>query len=1108
MNYQGIRGKAFAVSLYLFFIGIVSCESPQNSEQIDTVLFRSISAKQSGIQFSNDIKENEQRNFLSYPYFYNGGGVAVGDINQDGLPDLYFTGNMVGDRLYLNKGNLTFEDITQKAGILKQNLWTTGVSFVDINNDGQLDIYVCRSGQRGFRNNLLYINQGNNKFVEQAKSYGLNDNGYATQAYFFDYDVDGDLDMYLVNHSAKFFSSQQELFDLKGQPEPDEADKLFQNQGLDTKSKTVQFKEVSKEAGIQHFGFGLSASIEDFNADGLPDIYVANDFFEPDFLYINQGNGTFQDRLKEYTGHTSFSSMGSDAADINNDGLPDLMVCDMQAADNYRKKANMASMDTGRFARIVREGYHYQYMQNTLQLNTGMGRFSEIAEFAGVAETDWSWGPLFFDMDNDGWKDLFVSNGIRRDIQYKDILKEVGQKVSNARPPNSMDLIQNFPVERLRNYTFQNKAGFSFKDNSPNWGLDFKGFSTGAAYSDLDLDGDLDLVLNNLDDPAIVYENTSQLQKNRHYLQIELRGEQDNHYGIGAKVEIKSAELNQSQSVYTSRGFQSSVEPVLHFGLGDLEKIEEVKVMWPNGTTSIQKGVSSNQRININQKENSTKTQTKPPSNTLFTEISQGSLGNYTHQEIPYDDFAKEILLPHKYSQLGPTMAVADINGDGREDLFIGGAKEYPGTLFIQNSSGKFNPINEKEIDQDKAYEDTEAIFFDADGDGDPDLYVQSGSNEWEEDSPMYQDRLYINDGEGHFTRKKQVLPKMYNSGTCVRAGDFDQDGDLDLFVGGRIVPGKYPLAPRSFLLENTEGIFTDITSQAGADLFSPGLITDALWTDFDEDSDLDLMLLGEWMGLTVMENKDGKFHKMDIPGFQSTLGWWNSLASADMDQDGDLDYVAGNLGLNYKYKTSEAEPFQVYAHDFDANGSLDIVLGYFNQGSLYPLRGKQCSSEQMPFLTKKFPAYAAFGRASLEEIYGEEELAKALHYEATTFSSVYIENLGNGMFDLHDLPVQAQFSAINDLVLEDLDKDGAMDILIAGNMYQSEVETARNDASVGYLLRGDGKGNFIPVSPQKSGFFVPGNAKSLAKIRRKGSSDLYVVGNNEGPLQIFSTKP
>ena len=1081
----------------VLFLAISSCAPDERSDS--SALFRSVPAEHSGIDFANRITENDRENILQYPYYYNGGGVAVGDLTGDELPELYFTGNMVGDQLYINQGGLQFEDATIKAGILRGNLWTTGVTFADVNNDGWLDIYVCRSGTGTFRNNLLYINDQKGKFSEQAKAYGLNDNGYSVQSYFFDYDLDGDLDLYLVNHSVRFFEGQEKLFAMKQRPEPEEADKLYRNNGAGL------FEDVSEQAGIRHFAFGLSAAVADFNQDGYPDIYAASDFFEPDLLYLNNGDGTFSDALPEAMGHTSFSSMGSDAADFNNDGYPDLFVCDMQAQDNYRKKAHMASMDVGRFNRIVAEGYHYQYMQNTLQLNSGLGRYSEIAELAGVSETDWSWAPLFFDVDRDGWKDLFVSNGIRKDFQYKDILIDLQKEGKSPQQVSPMNIIERFPVQKLNNYFYQNQRDLSFSDQSDSWGVDFAGFSTGAAYGDLDLDGDLDLVLNNIDEQASLFECLTSGRKDAgNWLQIVLRGGPDNFFGVGTKVEVKTETLTQHQHLQPSRGFQSSVDQALTFGLANATTIEEIRVHWPNGSSSILNNVRANQRLEIRQ-ENSTKTSREEENTPLFSEIS-GSLGLvHRHREKVHDDYTNEVLLPHKYSQLGPHLAVADVNGDGLEDFFVGGAAGYSGQLYLQTENATFSPHSSPDIQQHRAFEDMGILFFDCDQDGDPDLYVGSGSNEWDPESNQYQDRLYFNDGQGNYTYRESWLPKAQSSTGQIRSADFDGDGDPDLFVAGRQQPGRYPLPVSSQLLLNEGDRFRDVTRERASHLLDIGMVTDALWTDLDQDQDQDLVLVGEWMPITLLKNDEGKLSPMQTTGLEQTHGWWYSIAGEDFDRDGDIDFVAGNLGLNYKYRASPEEPFQVYAHDFDRNESLDIVLGYFNDGELYPLRGRQCSSEQIPALKERFPSYASFAKSSLRDIYGSESLDAAYHAEVYTFASAYIENLGPGEFQVRPLPPTAQFSAVNDFVIDDFNGDGNQDVLLAGNMYQSEVETARNDASLGLLLEGSGAGTFKVIPTAESGFLTPGDVKSLARINTANQKALVLVGNNADRLQVYS---
>ena len=1086
--------RNFILILFLFF----SCKDRQQVDVPETV-FTLVSNEHTGVKFSNDLRETEEQNILRNPYYYNGGGVAIGDINNDGLPDIYFTGNMTGDELYLNKGNLQFQNITRTAGIISANLWTTGVTFTDINNDGWLDIYVCRSGLRNFRNNLLYINKGNGKFIESAKQYGLNDDGYSVQASFFDFDTDGDLDLYLVNHSVKFFASQEQLFALKHNPDPSEADKLYRNNNNGT------FTDISKEAGIDHFAFGLSASIGDLNQDGLPDIYVTSDFFEPDYLYINQGDGTFTNKLHESFGHISFSSMGSDINDINNDGFPDIMVCDMQPADNYRKKANMASMDPARFERIVNEGYHYQYMQNTLQLNSGDGRFSEIAELSGVSETDWSWGPLLFDVDNDGFKDLFISNGIRRDIQYKDNLINMPQK-STATQPKALDIIESFPVEKIKNYSFKNNDGITFKNQSDSWGIDHEGFTTGAAYADLDLDGDLDLVLNNIDDEASIYENTwsDNFRDKSNYLQLTLIGTDDNKLGVGTIVKVMTDSIVQYQRLQPTRGFQSSVEPIIHFGLSTSQVIEKVEIRWPNGTYTYLHNIPSNQRIEIKQENTTSKESETHLPTPLFTKIT-GAIGlNHYHQEEPFDDFEKEVLLPHKYSQLGPGLMVGDVNGDALDDFYIGGAKGFSGQLYIQDNTGAFTPNSKLTWESDKHFEDIGGHFFDSDADGDQDLYIASGSNEWQHGSIMYQDRLYINDGNGNFKRTLNALPVLNTSSSVVRSADYDNDGDLDLFVGGRQLSGQYPLPASSTILNNNDGIFSDFTPEIAMDLQDIGMVTDAQWTDFDDDGDLDLLLVGEWMPITFFENRDGIFYPYQASSTERTNGWWYSLAQADIDKDGDIDYVAGNLGKNYKYQASANEPFEVYADDFDNNGTLDIVFGYHQQGKVFPLRGKQCSSEQMPFIKDKFPSYSSFASSDLMQVYGQENIDNAYHSEAFTFASVFIENLGHGQFRLKELPLAAQFSSVNGIIIEDFDTDGFLDILLAGNMFHAEVETARNDAGTGLFLKGNGKNNFEPTPAYSSGFFAPWDVKNIQVLKRYNGSRLILVANNDDQLQFF----
>jgi len=1102
-----MKSTSFLIAV-LFLIS--SCQNRQDESFHAQPVFAPVTAEHSGIDFVNSIRENERQNFLTYPYYYNGGGVAIGDVNNDGLPDLYFTGNMEGDRLYLNNGNLQFTDITLKAGITKQNLWTTGVTMADVNNDGFLDIYVCRSGDRGFRHNLLYINQGNTQevsFSEEAREWGLNDNGYATQATFFDYDLDGDLDMYLVNHSTKFNFNQEDIFKAKFTPEPEEADQLYRNEG-------EHFTNVSKEAGIQRFAFGLSATVGDVNGDGYPDIYAASDFFEPDFLYLNQQDGTFKENLQESMAHISFSSMGSDVADYNNDGLLDIVVADMRAADHYRFQANMAGMSRNKFARMVQEKYHYQYMQNTLQLNRGTPPlasppeggprgvlFSEVGELAGISSTDWSWSALLFDMDNDGWKDLFISNGIRRDIQNKDAWRTINNHLHRREKKTFMEMQGYFPEVKLQNYTFHNNHQLGFTDVSATAGIDFKGFSNGAAYADLDNDGDLDLVINNLDDPAMIYENLS----DQHYLQIRLRGREDNHFGLGTKVSIYHGDQQQFQELTTTRGFQSSIAPVLHFGLGSHENVDKITITWPNGTSQELLNVRADQQILIDQKDAQPSTKTAIPSSLLQpTQPFQ-----HVHREGLYDDFSREPLLPYKLSSNGPCFAIGDVNGDQLDDFYAGNGKGYPGALHVQQADGTFEKQQESFWEKDRNYEDTDAAFFDADQDGDMDLYVVSGSNEFEPNSPWLQDRLYMNDGKGNFT--KDELPDMPISGSCVAPADVDEDGDIDLFVGGKLIPGQYPLSPPSYLFMNENGTFT---AQV---LDIPGMVKDAVWADIDYDQDKDLLVVGEWMPISIFENQNGtlvpnanftvqQINESDTlsTDLRATSGWWNCITASDLDQDGDLDFVLGNAGLNTRFSTHAGAPLEIYAKDFDQTGSLDAIMGYAHKGQVYPVVGKDKLLSQLPSWQQKFPDYDTYAQTTITQLLAGENPDDMLHLQAAQWTSCILYNEGNGTFTLQVLPVEAQLSAINGVVATDINQDGHTDLIMAGNHYGWEVETARNDAGLGLCLLGNGNREFQPLSLQKSGFIAAGDVRALEKLNLVDGTTLLMVGSNRDTTQCF----
>jgi len=1077
-------------------------------QQGKKALFTSLSSSMTGIDFRNTLTMDLHVNPQFYVNSFNGGGVGIGDVNNDGLDDIYLTGNMVSNRLYLNRGDMSFEDVTELAGVDGQGGWSTGVSMVDINQDGLLDIYVCRAFGKGggeMRENLLYINQGDGSFSEEAEAYGVNDSAYSTQGVFFDYDLDGDLDLYVGNNPREFRLSIEYSLAKTRNPQLNESDRLYRNNGDHT------FTDVTEAAGILNYGFLLGVVVGDMNKDGLPDIYVSNDHQEPDKYYQNNGDGTFSNVIDRVMKHTSNFSMGLDLADFNNDGWLDLVVLDMLAEDNYRQKTQMKGMDPEVFWIRANIGYHYQYMRNTLQLNNGNGSYSEIGLMAGIANTDWSWAVLMEDFDNDGFKDLFVTNGYRKDVRDNDYIIAffdlINKKKKANLPPLTLEELQELTLNetKLINYFFLNNGDLTFSDRSAESGFTKPTFSNGAAYSDLDNDGDLDLVINNLMDLASIYQNNTSEILSNNYISLQLIGQGSNLGAFGAVVEIQYGDQFQYKELSLVRGFQSSVSPFLHFGLGSASNISSLTVRWPDGRKSILKDIAVNQRLILNQKDSNSPIESTPDEvNKLFVEYSQQANIDFTHEENEYDDYLKEVLLPHKMSQFGPNITTGDVNGDGLVDFFIGGASWQSGALYLQDASGEFRKSAKQPWERHRMSEDIGVLLFDAEGDGDLDLYVVSGGNEFSIGSPLLQDRLYLNSGKGSFVYDEYALPHSKNSGSCVVAGDYDQDGDLDLFIGGRVVPGLYPFPAQSSLLRNEGGRFTDVTEEFAPDLREPGLVTSAIWSDYNTDGWLDLLLVGEWMPITVFENQAGKKLKNRTSkfGLENTTGWWNKIIASDIDRDGDPDYLLGNLGLNYKYKATEAEPLHIYCHDFDNSGTRDIVLGYYNDGTCYPVRGRQCSSEQIPGIKNMFPTYESFGNASLEQVYGEG-LKEALHYEAKYFSSSYMENKGRGEFVLSQLPIEAQFSTIFGIIPHDYDQDGHLDLLIAGNFYVSEVETGRADASIGLLLSGDGKGNFSAVPGRESGFNAHLDVRDIALIKTT-QGNLVLVANNDDRMQVF----
>lgn len=1092
---------AIIVIILIFSCNREEVGSPETV--VENKIFKSLNHDVSRIDFQNTLTEADSLNYFTYGYMYMGGGVSAGDINNDGLIDLFFTGNQVSNKLYLNKGNLKFEDITEKSGVSGDNRWYTGVTMSDINHDGYLDIYCSVGGKFRPKANQLFINNRNGTFTEKAASFGIADTGNSVQSTFFDYDKDGDLDLYVANYPPTLFSAPNSYYALKKQsPKDNETDNLYRNDG-------DVFTNVTNIAGLRSFGLSLSATVADINNDGWPDLYVSNDFSTPDLFYLNNKNGTFSEHSKEMTKNTSFYGMGVDIADFNNDGLLDIFQVDMTAKDNRRSKANMASMNPDLFWSTVNSGFHYQYMQNSLQMNNGnindsLPDFSNISRFAGISSTDWSWGPLFADLDNDGWKDLFISNGTRREINNRDFF--IARKKEKNPMENILHKISTIPSERIDNFVLKNNHDLTFSQMNEDWGISFKGFSNGGVYVDLDNDGDLEIITNNIDDYASVFVNKSAETSN--FTTFKFKGDEKNPFGIGVKVSIFNDTIRQYQELTLSRGFQSSVAPQLHFGLGKSTQIDSAKVIWPDGKMQTLLDLEVNQFLTLeyqNAKVSLTKTSRKAEK--LFATVKDSTvLPNFKHLENYYDDYEKEILLPHNTSMLGPLLAKGDLNGDGLDDFIIGGAAGSKTEIFLQKDSQYLQKSLET-FQIDSEYEDIGILIFDADNDGDNDIYIASGGNEYEPQSKMLQDRLYVNDGNGVFTKSQTALPFIRASASRVKSHDFDNDGDLDLFVGGRLVPGNYPTPAKSFILENQSSLsepkFVDITSEVAPALKNLGMVTDALWTDFDNDGFTDLIVVGEWMPISVLRNKNGFFQDITSDlNLSDSTGWWFSINEGDFDKDGDIDYIVGNLGLNYKYKATKEETFDIYFNDFDGNNTKDIVLSYFDEGKKYPLRGRECSSQQMPAIKKKYESYASFSTATLTDVYTKEYLENSLHYSVKSFASVYLENQ-KGKFVLHKLPALAQISSINQILIDDFDGDNHLDAVIAGNLHNSEVETPRNDASNGLFLKGDSKGNFKPIKAIQSGLYIPGDVKDMAKVSI-GSDTYIVVAKNSDYLQLI----
>ena len=1101
-----IRTVCFSGCLLFGMLFLTACS--QQKEEKDN-LFELLPASQTGISFTNTVTDSKEMNILNYHNFYNGGGVAIGDINNDGKPDVFFTSNQGDNKLYLNKGDMKFEDITLKAKLTSKHKWHTGVTMVDINGDGWLDIYVCNAGivAGDDRANELYINQKNGTFTEEAAAYGLDDKGASTQAIFFDYDHDGDLDCFVLNNSPKSIDNFGYKADTRYVRDTVNGDRLYRNDG-------GKFTDVSAAAGIfgSEIAFGLGITVGDLNNDGWEDIYVANDFFEHDYLYINQHNGTFKETSTNAIGHMSNGAMGTDMADINNDGYLDLFTAEMLPENDYRLKTTIKF--DGYDVQNARNklDLHHQFTANTLQLNNQDGTFSEIAQLAGVDATGWSWGTLSFDFDNDGWKDIFVCNGIRRDLTNQDFLAYFNSQENLNRVRqvgfDFLELLNKMPSVPIANFAFVNQHNLLFTDASKQLGFGKPTFSSGAAYADLDGDGDLDLIVNNENAEASVYKNHTSEKTKHHFLKIKLNGTAPNTMGYGARVSLYYDDKEQVLEQMPTRGFQSSVDPVLLFGLNEVSKVDSILVRWPNQKIQLLKDLLADTLLIVDQKNAVKNNFSEKPVQNLFQDISvTGFIGNANHKENDFVDFDVERLLPKLISTEGPKIAVGDVNGDGLPDFFMGAAAGDTAKIFIQRKDGRFEKKIQNAFIADAYFESIGAAFFDADGDGDLDLVVASGGNETKQGSPYLLSRLYINDGKGNFSSAAKGWPAVSVNASCVRIADFDNDGKPDVFIGARDVPGSYGAAASSVLLRNKgNGVFEDVTSSIAKDLIKIGMITDAQWADIDRDGKIELIVVGDWMPLTIFKYENGKLvKKSQLP---HSSGWWNCVTVADIDGNGTLDIIAGNFGLNSNIKADAKHPARLFVDDFDKNGLSDCIPVYFkNDGKAYPYYLKDEMESQMPVLKKKFLKYETYAGKPIEEILTKDQInhATVLSVEQTQ-TSLFI-NDGHGNFYMQALPIMAQLSPVFGITVTDLNGDGKKDIFLAGNFYGFKPQTGRLDASYGTTLLNMGNHQYNYIKPTQSGLFVKGEARDIALIRSASGEDLILVGMNNDKPYLFKPK-
>lgn len=1090
---QMSAGLVVCVAASLLVICLLSCKQDtatpvMQAEATSPIALQRLSAEETGIDFNNILNDEGNLNVFVWNFLYTGAGVAVGDINNDGLPDIFFGGNTVPDRLYLNKGNFRFEDISEQAGIIADTRWTTGVTMADVNGDGLLDIYVCHNSPTPNRNanrNKLYINLGNNRFEEQAARYGLADEGLSIQATFFDFDQDGDLDMFLINQP--FDELAEHIHDPSVVSAYPVTDRFFENTG-------AGFVDRTNEMGFESARYGLAMSLGDFDGNGWTDIYVCNDYIHGDFLYMNTG-GRFREELRERTGHTSFYSMGADAGDVNNDGWEDIFILDMAFDDHYRAKTNMESMRPDLFWDLVAQGHHYQYAQNTLQRNRGDGYFTETAQVGGLSKSDWSWATVFADLDHDGMQDIVVTNGILRDMKNNDFALWLQQAYEGrVGPANYREALTKLPSNPIPNKLYRNIDGLLFADVTEAAGFAEPGFSHGLAYADLDGDGALDLVLNNMNSPAGIYRNVSAGRGN--FFTLTLTGPGRNTHGLGIPLMFCADGKCTARTMQTSRGYFSSSPPELHFGMGSTDVVDSVVIWWNANEMSVLTGLRANRKHHVQYADAKKQPRIARPSSNIG--LAESTVLPFVHLEVPFNDYRDQVLLPYKLSQNGPFIAQGDIDGDGLDDLFIGGAAGQPGTVLKQLRDGSFVATVQPAFVADAAHEDQGAVFFDIDGDGDLDLYVASGSNEVSEGDALLIDRVYLNDGRGTFARSMAALPDgLRINGQCVTVIDVNGDGGPDLFVGGRLVAGQYPLPARSAILINEQGVLKDRTQEIAPFLEKFGLVTAAVVIDVDNDDDPDLMIAGEWMAPTILLNEGGKFSSitLDTPG----VGLWFALAVADIDGDGKMDVVAGNLGWNQKFG-GKSPKLTVYAGDFDDNGDHDVVLAKSVSGREIPYRGRECSSEEMPFVAVRFPTYDAFASALLTEILGEDNLKASMHAQINTLSSVWLRNEGGMRFTAIPLPDAAQTGPVKALWIDDIDGDGALDMIYAGNHFPVEVETARFDGLLHGICFGDGRGGFQARVFSASHQPLMGDYRDMRLLEGRR----LVLAQNDGPVILY----